>query len=196
VRSDGSHSQIVIDDEILPLAGLDGQNLSPGPLEVLRLSDGACEVIYAIREMIDTAAIEGELIPIEGSGLIAGITLVDGQPYEVLDSLALFARHARPAAPARQPLCRMPADDRWLQDFLRPLVESAGYAVIDEAAEAEADVSIALADEAGPVPLEAASAILLRTTPEPGAGAAETIYRYDRDAVLAALRNAKQRKRA
>lgn len=196
VRRDGGHAQIVIEDEILPLAGLAETAPPPGPLEVFRLSDGSCEVIYAIREMIDTAAIEGDLTPIEGSPLVAGIALIDGQPYEVLDSLALFARHARPATPARQPLCRMPADNRWLQDFLRPLVESAGYGVIDEAAEAEADVAIVLTGEEPDVTLEAANAILLRTTPEPDAGTAGTIYRYDREAVMAALQAAKQRKRA
>jgi two-component system chemotaxis sensor kinase CheA len=196
VRGNGQHAQIVIQDEILPIAGLGGAGLPTGPLAVFRLSDGSCEVIYALREMVDTSVFEGDLIPAPGADLAAGIALIDGEPYEVLDSLALFARYARPAAPARQPLCRMPAGDRWLQDFLRPLVEAAGYGVIDEADEAEADVSIALADTDAAAPLAAAQAILLRATPEPDTHTAQTIYRYDRDALMAALNAAKARKRA
>jgi two-component system chemotaxis sensor kinase CheA len=196
VRGNGQHAQIVIQDEILPIAGLGGASLPAGPLAVFRLSDGSCEVIYALREMVDTSVFEGDLIPAPGTDLAAGIALIDGEPYEVLDSLALFARYARPAAPARQPLCRMPAGDRWLQDFLRPLVEAAGYGVIDEADEAEADVSIALADTDAAAPLVAAQAILLRATPEPDTGTDQTIYRYDRDALMAALNAAKARKRA
>lgn len=190
LRVDGINSQVVIDGEILPLAGIAGQAIDGETVEVFRLSDGHSEIVYAIREMVDTSAFVGEFTPCEGAEDIAGVVLIDGEAIELLDNLALFARHARPAAPARPPVCRMPADDRWLQDFLRPLVESAGYLVVDEGDEKAADVSIALTDASEAPALQAARAIRLRTTPEAGTADEGTIYRYDRAAVMAALKSA------
>lgn len=190
VHVDGAGSQVVIDEMILPLAGISGSEALGETIDLFRLGDGQSQLAYAIREVVDTAIFEGGLAPCEGREDIAGIALVDGVPVEIIDNMALFARHARAVAPHRPPVCRMPASDRWLQDFLRPLVESVGYHVIDETDEIDADVAIALVDDAAALTLRAARAIRLRTTPEPAAAEEGSIYRYDRAAVLAALRAA------
>lgn len=190
VHVDGAASQVVIDDMILPLAGISGSESLGETLDLFRLDDGQSQLAYAIRQVVDTAAFQGELTTCDGREDIAGIALIDGVPVEIIDNLALFARYARVVAPKRPPVCRMPASDRWLQDFMRPLVEKAGYQVIDETDEAEADVAVALVDDTGEPSLRAARAILLRTTPEPATKGEGSIYRYDRAAVLAALRAA------
>lgn len=189
VKRNAGGAQVVIDEAILPLVGLDGSPLPEGRLEVFRLTDGNSEVVYAIREMLDTGSYDGNLTPTIGNPDIAGIALIDGSAVEIIDNLALFARHGQTVEPSRAPVCRMPAADRWLQDFLRPLVEGAGYRVIDEADETDADVSIALGEESG-LELQASQAIRLRAARE-AEGNAGTIYRYDREAVLAALKAAK-----
>ena len=185
--------QVVIDEQILPLGGFEGDALPDGPIEVLRLEDGMSEVVFAIERVLDTSEYVGALELVEDRPLVAGITLIDGQAVEVLDSLAIFARHGRVAVPARQAVCRLPARDAWLQDFMRPLIENAGYRVIDENDEAQADVAIEL-DEGGA--LAAADRIVLRSTPDAADQAEGSIYRYDREAVIEALRVAKARRRA
>jgi two-component system chemotaxis sensor kinase CheA len=192
VRLEGEKSQVVIEDRILPLLAAEDADLADGSIELFRLSDGHAEIAYAFREMVDTTQIDRELAPAEGRPFIAGVALVEGEPVDVLDCHALFARHGRIARPAKPPVCRLPGEDRWFQDFLRPLVESAGYQVIDENDEAEADLAIAAHgenDAAEPArELRAGRAIWLRSTPEETPETVDTIYRYDRDRLLDELR--------
>ncbi|HEX7710889.1 MAG TPA: chemotaxis protein CheA [Sphingomonadaceae bacterium] len=190
VRLEGDKSQVVIDERILPLVAAEGADLSGGTIELFRLSDGAAEIAYAISEMVDTTQIERELAPAEGRPLVAGVALVDGEPVDVVDCHALFARYGRLARPAQPPVCRLPGKDRWFQDFLRPLVESVGYRVVDENAADEADLAIAAHGEGELGELKAGRAIWLRSTPDETPETADTIYRYDRDRLIDALRAA------
>jgi two-component system chemotaxis sensor kinase CheA len=187
-RLEGDKSQVVIDDEILPLIAAEGADLSDGTIELFRLSDGVAEIAYAFSEMVDTTQIERDLAPADGRPFVAGIALVEGEPVDVLDCHALFARYGRAARPARPPVCRLPGEDRWFQDFLRPLVEAAGYLVVDENDEAEADLAIAAHGESDAGELKAGRAIWLRASPEETPETADTIYRYDRDRLLDELR--------
>ena len=87
-----------------------------------------------------------------------------------------------------QPVCRLPADDPWMQNLLRPIVEAAGYRVVSEAVEHEADVAI-LSDNCEVPGGAAARTIRLRTDPEPASKKDDSIYRYDRAALLMALKS-------
>ena len=76
-----------------------------------------------------------------------------------------------------------------MQNMLRPLVEAAGYRVIDDAEEKKADVIIASLGEE--LPEEASDKIIwLRTEPEASGGKDQSIYRYDRAGLLVALKSA------
>ena len=58
------------------------------------------------------------------------MTLIDGEPAELVDAHWLFANFATSSAkPAEQLVCRLPDDDPWMQNMLRPIVEAAGYRV-------------------------------------------------------------------
>jgi two-component system chemotaxis sensor kinase CheA len=75
-----------------------------------------------------------------------------------------------------------------MQNMLRPIVEAAGYRVIGEGDE-PADLVIAsqgseIADEA------AGKTIWLRAEPEASGKKDDSIYRYDRAALLLALKSA------
>lgn len=85
-----------------------------------------------------------------------------------------------------------------MQDFLRPIVEGAGYLVIDERAGGEADVSISLdqADGEEGRLADKAPIVRLRSTPQADPGGEGSIYRYDRQAVLDALKAARMRRSA
>lgn len=74
-----------------------------------------------------------------------------------------------------------------MQNMLRPLIEAAGYRVVSDAEEEEADVVIAslgeeLAEDAGE------KTIWLRSEPEPAHKKDDSIYRYDRAGLLTALK--------
>jgi two-component system chemotaxis sensor kinase CheA len=76
-----------------------------------------------------------------------------------------------------------------MQNMLRPLVEAAGYRVIDDAEEKKADVIIASLGEE--LPEEASDKIIwLRTEPEAAGRKDQSIYRYDRAGLLVALKSA------
>ena len=188
VRIASGEAQVVIEGRIMPLVGLFGKDLPEDKLELFRLSDGICEIAYALREMVDITRIKGRLSNSKGGEAIAGIALIDGEPVEVLDCHALFALYGS-APQFEEPLvCRIPAGDRWFQDFLKPMVEAAGYRVVAEGDEAPADIEIAAAETG----LQAkGETIRLRETPDETPETEGSIYRYDRDALMAALREAR-----
>jgi two-component system chemotaxis sensor kinase CheA len=73
--------------------------------------------------------------------------------------------------------------------MLRPLVEAAGYRVIDEDDEETADIVVATVGEEVPGN-SAEKTIWLRSEPEPKNKKDESIYRYDRAGLLTALKSA------
>ncbi len=185
----------VIDGMILPLAGL-GEGVPQGPkLRLLRLSDGACQVLYAVREVEDAIILPGALTPVTDDPLIESLALVDGRAVAVLDAAALFARHGEAPQLAARPLCRLP-ETEWARTFLAPLVEAAGYTVLDGAAHGTADHVLTIipediyevASHLGQVPQ--GPVIRLRDNPEAAAGS-PSIYRHDRESLLKALRAAR-----
>jgi len=180
--------RVQVGDAILPLAGATGSDLPEDKLRLFRLSDGAHEIGYAFKEVIDFASIENEVIHSDRPGEVSGVSLINGEPAELLDPHWLFANHLGAAARPSEPLvCRMPIDDPWMQNMLRPIVEAAGYLVVDDNAEIAADLVIACqGDDIG----DASNSIVLRREPEPAGKKDESIYRYDRAGLLMALKTA------
>ena len=187
-------AKAVIDERLFPLAGAvpaDLANLANDKLRLFRLSDGAHEIAYALREVIDITALESDILPAAAPGEVEGVTLIGGEPAEVIDVHWLFAQLAEEPA-SRQPVCRLASDDPWLQNFLRPLAEAAGYRVVGSGDETPADIAISLADEAAPVPM-AGAVIRLRSSREEQQAADGSVYRYDRDGLVAAFNAARRR---
>ena len=84
--------------------------------------------------------------------------------------------------------CKLPGDDPWMQNMLRPIVEAAGYRVIGDD---EPDADLVIASQGDPVDeATAGQTIWLRTEPEPRNKKDGTIYRYDRAGLLMALKSA------
>jgi two-component system chemotaxis sensor kinase CheA len=104
----------------------------------------------------------------------------------VVAPYALFARHAV-AGQSHAPLvCHLPPGDPWMQNFVRPMVEAAGYRVVDADGE-QVDLAILMQSE----PVESISArqtIRLRSGLCERPGEDRSIYRYDHAGLLAALR--------
>ena len=181
--------RVQLGESLVPLAGATRETELAAKVRLFRLNDGAREVAYAFAEVIDLMSLAEELIPAAAAGPVEGVSLIGAEPAELLDAHWLFATHAAPpvAGASGGAVCRLASDDPWLQNMLRPMVEAAGYVVIDEHDEAVTDLTVAFAG--GSVAAQGRT-IWLRVEPD-GAGAdAESIYRYDRGALIAALKAA------
>jgi two-component system chemotaxis sensor kinase CheA len=176
----------VIGDALFPLAGVDHASLRGEQISVLRLGDGTSEIAFAIDRIVDTVELPAEIAPARRSGMSEGTALIDGAPAEVLDTHWLFASFAAPPRALAPPLCRLPSEDQWARTILAPLIESAGYRVVDDSFEGIADVTIAT--EAGVVaPATGGPVITLCADPEQAAHVPGALYRYDRAGLVAAL---------
>ena len=118
---------------------------------------------------------------------MAGVALIEDSQVEILDPHWLFAAHGD-AVPEEgaQPICALPEGDAWMDAMLRPLVESLGYRVVAAREGVAADILILSEESEGESPVKAGQVVRLRSQPETGAGA-DSIYRYDRAALIGAL---------
>lgn len=182
----------VIDGVILPLIGLPQGPFPAEKVRLLRLTDGTSQLLHAVREVDDAVELADKLKPVPDDPLVEAVTLVDGQTVTLIDGHEIFARHGEVPEQIDKPVCRLPETD-WARTILGPLVMSAGYEVAEDA-ESQEDVAIWFDDEyEAAIALEhdfATPVIRLRDVPDATDGA-DTVYRYDRDALVEALRRAR-----
>jgi two-component system chemotaxis sensor kinase CheA len=189
IRTSAGQLRVQLGEAILPLAGVDNPKDLEGRVRVFRLNDGAQELGYAFREVIDLMTLDRDVIPAEMPGAISGVTLIDGEPAELIDAHWLFAEYlGATVRPAAQLVCRLPENDAWMQNMLRPIVEAAGYLVIGEGDELSADVTII--SHGREVRAEGGGKVLRLATDPDAANGADSIYRYDRAGLLMALKSA------
>jgi len=188
IKPAAGHLRVQLGEAILPLAGATADQVGEAKVRLFRLNDGSAEIGYAFAEVIDFATIEHDIIHSERPGEVGGVSLINGEPAELIDAHWLFANHLGTAARTSEPLvCRIPTDDPWMQNMLRPIVEAAGYRVVGDDAQEQADLVIA---SQGDAVADAPHAIILRNVPEPTGKKDESIYRYDRAGLLMALKSA------
>lgn len=180
--------RVQLGEAILPLAGV-GDGALGEKVRLFRLNDGSQEVGYAFAEVVDFAAIDGEVIISDLPGEVSGVSLINGEPAEIVDPHWLFATHGGSAAAAsEQLLCRLPAEDPWMQNILRPMVEAAGYRVVG--ADDDVDPDLVIAPRGADADEAANQTIWLRAEPEAADKKDKSIYRYDRAGLLTALKTA------
>ena len=185
---EGDQCHASVDRMILPVVGIEGSLPTEGRITMLRLGDGSREILYAALHVNDSAALESELVALPHDELLEGTALIDGVITAIVDVHLLFAREADALPLVRTRTCRLPNGDSWAQSFLAPMLRAAGYRIADSDDDEQVDVIIARDDEpvaeSTPVPL-----IRIRAEREPAHAGDTSIYRYDRDALLAALGN-------
>jgi len=176
---------------ILPLLGC-LPVIERARLRILRMSDGATQIAYAIDEVIDIVALPPVGEPATSAGIVAGVVLVDSRQVELIDPHWLFAEAAGAARPSdTRPLCLLAGEgDPWTREILLPLVEAAGYRVAFPGAAGSARPDVVIDSGGGELPPVAADAPLvrLRGAHDPQPGDEDSIYRYDRAGLLTALR--------
>lgn len=183
IRHAGGRLRLAVDGTLVPLHVAEpiGERRE---LPVLRLTDGTAEVAYGIAEAMDIIHLPPDVAPAYGVGPIAGVVLIDGEQVELIDPLALFADGD--AAPVEPALCLLQDDgSRWMEVFLRPALEAAGYRCVSRLAEGERPaVALAMAGEAAQAGVPT---VTLRRDRTAAGASATSIYRYDRPALLAAV---------
>ncbi len=189
IRHGAGPLRVQLGEAILPLSGTASDTVFEGKVRLFRLNDGAHEIGYAFAEVIDLMTNDHDVIAAAHPGEISGVTLIGGEPAELVDVHWLFAEHlganARPGAP---PVCCLPSDDPWMQNMLRPIVEAAGYVVIGESDDLLPDLVIR-SDGAPPRATGDAQVLTLASDPDAADGTA-SIYRYDRAGLMIALKSA------
>ena len=191
VKTAAGQLRVQVGDAILPLAGVMAVDaLGEGNIRLFRLNDGQHELGYAFAEVLDFASIENDVIHADRPGEVSGVSLINGEPAELIDAHWLFANHVGAAArTSEQLVCRLPGDDPWMQNMLRPIVEAAGYRVVGDGDDDAADLVIA--SQGSDLPDDVAGkTIWLRTEPEATGKKDDSIYRYDRAGLLMALKSA------
>jgi len=186
VRQTGGRLRLSCGDNIVPLHAVAPVEDRDG-LTVLRLTDGAADLAYAVVEPIDIVTLPARLAPPATPGLIAGVAMLGGEQVEVIDPYQLFASLAAPVAAAR-PLCLLQGDaGGWMDTFLRPAIEASGYACVSRLGAGEtAAVALAMEDDAEPL-ATAAPVVRLRARPAARGPGDDSVYRYDRVALIAAM---------
>ena len=156
-------------------------------LRLLRLSDGQAVMAYAIDQVIDVVEMRAELAPAPVAGPIAGVVLHDGNPIEMLDPFWLFTHAATAPANDDSPLCLVAdAEDPWAREVLAPLLGAAGYRVAFAGEPNEDRISVVVTSNSQSPEGVDAPVVRLRGTPDHAGD--ESIYRYDREGLLKALR--------
>lgn len=197
LRTTAGRLRLAIDGRIVP-AEATGPVPVDGIATVLRLTDGVREVGYVIRDAVDIVELPHDGAAMAGlPGPIAAVVLLDGEQVEQVDPFWLFGgRIAKDgAAQDTRPVCVLSDGDGWMRTFLAPVIEQAGYRTVDTvepddrpavllatAQPATVPEMLAIGDAtAAGVPI-----VRLRVSPaDPGDG---SLYRYDRAAVLHAIR--------
>ncbi|HWW65788.1 MAG TPA: chemotaxis protein CheW [Sphingomonadaceae bacterium] len=191
VRPSAGRLRLVHEGRLVPLLTC-GETIAGPRLRVLRLSDGATSLAYAIDEVIDIVALPESGMPAADPGLISGVVLVDDRPVELIDPYWLFAEAGDgEVAGDRRPLCLLGAEgDPWTREILRPLVEAAGYRVV-HAGPGQTMRPDLVIDNGDGAPLSAGPGtpvVRLRRAQAVTPGEEGSVYRYDREGLLAALR--------
>ena len=185
----GRQCRAVIDGEILPVIGIEDQTRLAGYIRLLRLTDGMSEVLYAVDKVEDAVDLTNELVHVdEADPLIQSMTLVEEESVAVIDSHKLFAAHGALPKQVTSKTCKLPDDD-WAKSILAPLVESAGYRPVFEADSGTSDIEITI--DQLETTATSKTVIALRSAPDdqvPEGEHSRSIYRYDREGLVAALR--------
>jgi len=187
IQFSGGRLRLSVDGRIIPLAVQGDWDARP-TLSVLRLRDGEAEIGYAIAEALDIVTLPEVVVPAKDAGPVAGVVLVDGEQIELLDLHWLFAAHGAERRHGEPPVCLIDgAESDWMQTFLKPVIEGAGYRVATRLKPGQS-AAVVLTMGATPQAVQGdVPVVRLRRDRHHDDGGDTSIYRYDRDGLLAAL---------
>ncbi|MBK5264100.1 MAG: chemotaxis protein CheW, partial [Alphaproteobacteria bacterium] len=182
-----------IDGKILPVIhGL--KDSDSASITTLRLRDNSRELCYPVANIMDIVQVPPLPDISCRNGIIAGVTVIDGRQYELIDPFALFASVPEVAVGTRPVRCLLAdGDDPWMQEILAPLIRQAGYDVVmsDDGSAEAVDIVLCFAQSTAAEGIVDRPVVRLRNMASPLGPNDQSIYRYDRDALIAAIESAK-----
>ena len=164
-------------------------------VSALRLRDDRREACYPVGAVLDIVQMPAVPDMVAMQGMLSGVAVIDGEHLEVLNPFALFAALPEESAceQARGRCLLADGEDGWTREILAPLLRQAGQdVVIGLPADGEVgpqDVVLCMDPNAAQAAeIMGCRVVQLRTSPRP-AGPQEqgSIYRYDQDALMAAI---------
>lgn len=178
-------------DRLFDIFGLDDftdDGIEQEQVTVLLLSDGGRQVYLAVDDVMDIVLIEGAIAPSGDPNEYEGVILVNGDAVELINIFRYFEDMDGPVTSGREKaLCVINHDGRWEQQILAPLLRGSGYAVSFDPADRER-AQIIIAPEGKTEESEKARGRLIRLRDKMAqTGKKESIYRYDRFGLLAAI---------
>tara|TARA_B100000953_G_scaffold146438_1_gene121207 strand:- start:128 stop:2506 length:2379 start_codon:yes stop_codon:yes gene_type:complete len=157
------------------------------PVKLLRLTDGRLDAYIAVADMLDIVDL-GRVLPSRGVANIEGVIDHEGSQIELIEAHAFLAEAAAFAGDADladAPLCYLERDESgWMEKVLKPLIEAAGYRVSHDPQDRGPAIAELLSAEDGRSG-RTDRAIYLHDMP--GRRGGDSVYRYDRQAILEAL---------
>ncbi|WP_040370896.1 chemotaxis protein CheA [Blastomonas sp. AAP53] len=184
--------RVSIDGESRPVIGLSAVP-AESHVKLLHLTDGRMQLMYSVDDVIDIVRLPAKVEPAPRPGLVGGIALLGDLQLEVLDVHWIFSSQGGAPSESERPACRLIGqDDPWTRNILAPLVAAAGYRPILTSADADDDgvdavISIIVGD-AAPAPVALRGQIIRLSDSISSTGQdCDTIYRYDRAALLGRL---------
>ncbi|RZF66357.1 chemotaxis protein CheA [Sphingomonas populi] len=186
IRHSAGRLRLSLDGRIVPLVA-QGDWADHDQVQILRLRDGDTEIAYAVREAHDIVDLPDIVVPARVPGPVAGVVALAGQHIELLDLFWLFGEHGDLPTRAAAPLCLLDGSETvWMTSFLKPVLENAGYRVTAALKGGDRPDVVLTMDAATPASDASVPVVRLRRERE-AAAEPGTIYRYDREALLAAL---------
>ncbi|WP_433910188.1 chemotaxis protein CheA [Sphingomonas yabuuchiae] len=191
VHRSGGQMRLIVDGATMPLHHVDPlaleDALAHGEIEVLRLTDGETECAYAINGALEIIHLPAEIAPATG-GPVLGVAVWEGRALEILDPLAFFLHAGAGDRGTTAPLCLLAGTGAaWMDRFLRPVLEAHGYrCTLLPGGDETPAVRLMMDEDAGAAEPSGAPVVRLRRDRD-GAADPDTIYRYDRSALIAAL---------
>ncbi|CCW18410.1 Signal transduction histidine kinase CheA [Sphingobium indicum BiD32] len=193
----GGNAFVRLDGRLVPVAnGL--TDFGRAKISALRLRDGSVEACYPVAAVLDI--VQMPLVPdmVAMHGHVSGVAVIDGEHLEVINPFALFASlpDGGIVERARGRCLLADSDDGWTRDILAPLLRQAGQDVVmglpDDAAVDPRDVLLLTSADAAQTAGVMAGMIgcrivHLRASPRAAGPQDSSIYRYDQDALMAAI---------
>ncbi|MGK2909905.1 MAG: chemotaxis protein CheA [Sphingobium sp.] len=187
----GGRAFVRVEERLLPVAN-GYHRFDRVSVTALRLRDDDREICYPVARVIDIVEVPATPEMTLSAGLVSGVAVIDGIHLEILDPFALFAAVPHDSVVRNCTRCVIDdADDIWAREILAPLLRQAGHEVViglqDFDAVRSDDVVLRVNSEKSK-PLPTGQAVVqLRKLPTPQNNLDQSVYRYDRDALMAAI---------
>ena len=197
----GGRAFVRLDDRLVPVVN-GHHRFATEKVAALRLRDGARDFCYPVAAVLDIVDMPAVPDMVAMHGMVSGVAVIDGEHLEVINPFALFGSLPdEPIVERRGSRCLLAdGEDGWTREILAPLLRQAGHDVVlglpvDAAVEPD-DVVLLTQGEIGGDAAQAADmlgcrVVHLRASPRSSGPQDGSIYRYDQDALMAAVRGQK-----